>query len=182
FERQVVGDMPERVEEEAGRIVDWIVERNLRLWQDVQGYIDRRKLERHSDELIGDIRGFEYNRQALLDSIERLARQVVDGYNREEEARKIANDVQGTFAATALAEVGAVGIGTVAVALLTGAAADVTGVLLAAALGVGGFYLIPRKRRLAKRQFSERIDQLRAQLHEALERQAHQEIGESAAR
>src|SRR5690606_18905513 len=112
------------------------------------------------------VKGFQYNRQGLLDSIERLARRVVDGYNREEEARKIANEVQGTFAATALAEVGAVGLGTVVVAMLTGAAADVTGVLLAAVLGVGGFYLIPRKRRQAKREFAARIDHLRSQLHE----------------
>ncbi len=182
FERQVIGDMPERVEQEAGRIVDWMVERNLRLWQDVQNYIDRRRLEHHEAGLIGDVKGFQYNRQGLLDSIERLARRVVDGYNREEEARKIANEVQGTFAATALAEVGAVGLGTVVVAMLTGAAADVTGVLLAAVLGVGGFYLIPRKRRQAKREFAARIDHLRSQLHEALEKQTHHEIRESADR
>jgi small GTP-binding protein len=182
FERQVIGDAPQHIEAEAGRVVDWIVERNLKLWQDIQLYIDRRRLDRHEHALIGDIGGFQYNRQALLDSIERLASRVVGTYNREEEARKIANDVQGTFAATALAEIGAVGLGTVIVTLVTGAAADVTGILLAAALGIGGFYLIPRKRRQAKQQFALRIADLRRQLHESLQRQTHEEISASAER
>jgi small GTP-binding protein len=182
FERQVIADTPERIEQEAGKVVDWIVERNLKLWQDIQVYIDRRRLDRHEAGLIGDMGGFEYNRQALLDSIERLASRVVSSYNREEEARKIANDVQGTFAATALAEVGAVGLGTAIITLVTGAAADVTGILLATVLGVGGFYLIPRKRRQAKQQFAARIADLRKQLHESLQRQAHQEITASAER
>jgi small GTP-binding protein len=182
FERQVIGDMPERIDQESGQVVDWIVERNLKLWQDIQGYIDRRRLDRHEHALIGDVGGFQYNRQALLDSIERLASRVVGSYNREEEARKIANEVQGTFAAAALAEIGAIGLGTVIVTLVTGAAADVTGILLATVLGIGGFYIIPRKRRQAKQQFSERVGELRRQLREALERQSNHEIGASADR
>jgi small GTP-binding protein len=182
FAAQVIGDAPDQIEEEAGRVVDWIVERNLKLWQDIQAYIDRRRLDRHRDGLIGEVGGFQYNRQALLDSIERLAGRIVASYNREEEARKIANEVQGTFAATALAEIGAIGLGAAMVALVTGAAADITGILLATVLGVGGFYLIPRKRRQAKKQFSERISTLRQQLHESLEGQAHQEISASADR
>jgi small GTP-binding protein len=182
FAAQVIGDAPERIEEEAGRVVDWIVERNLKLWQDIQAYIDRRRLDRHRAGLIGEVGGFQYNRQALLDSIERLAGRVVASYNREEEARKIANEVQGTFAATALAEIGAIGLGAALVTLVTGAAADITGILLATVLGVGGFYLIPRKRRQAKKQFAERMAGLRQQLHESLEGQAHQEISASADR
>jgi small GTP-binding protein len=182
FERQVIGDTPEQIEEEAAHVVDWIVERNLKLWQDIQRYIDRRRLDRHEHALIGEMGGFQYNRQALLDSIGRLAGRVVGSYNREEEARNIANDVQGTFAATALAEIGAVGLGTVIVTLVTGAAADVTGILLATALGIGGFYLIPRKRRQAKQRFAERIAELRRHLRDSLERQAHQEIRASADR
>src|SRR5690606_32024344 len=61
FERQVIGDTPEKIERVAGDVVDWIVERNLKLWQDVQLHVDRRRLERHSDGLIGDVAGFQYN-------------------------------------------------------------------------------------------------------------------------
>ena len=66
--------------------------------------------------------------------------------------------------------------------LVSGVVWDVTGVLLAAALAVGGFYIIPRKRRQAKRNLERRIDQLRGQLRESLTRQVHQEIADASER
>jgi ABC-type transport system involved in cytochrome bd biosynthesis fused ATPase/permease subunit len=133
--------------------------------------------------MIGEVgQTFNYNRQALLDSIGRLSREVVGSYDREGEARAIANQVQGTFATTALAQVGAIGLGTVVVTMLTGAFADVTGILLATGLAVGGFYVIPRKRRQAKRQFRERIEEMREQLIDSLTRQVHHEIAASTER
>ena len=113
FEREVIGDTPRSLEEEVGRVIDWIVERNLRVWQDISGYIERRQLTRHHEGMIGDVGpSFSYNRQALLDSIGRVSRDVVGGYNREAESRTIANEIQGAFATTALAEAGALGLGT----------------------------------------------------------------------
>ena len=183
FEKEVIGDTPRQIEEEVGTIIDWIVERNLKAWQDIQGFIDRRQLERYREEMVGEVgRSFSYNRQALLGSVGRVAREVVSGYDREAESRAIANQVQGTFATTALSQVGAIGLGTLVATMLTGAAADVTGILLAAVLAVGGFYLIPRRRRQAQKAFSARIAELREQLRSALTRQVHHEIGESTAR
>jgi small GTP-binding protein len=183
FEREVIGDTPAQLEAETGRIIDWIVERNLKAWQDVSGYIDRRQIERHREGMVGEVGGsFTYNRQALLESIGRVARDTVGSYDRDAEARAIANDVQGTFATTALAQAGALGLGTLVVTLLTGAVADVTGLLLATALAIGGFYVIPRKRRQAQRDFSRRIAELRIRLREGLTRQVHLEITQSAER
>jgi len=183
FEREVIGDTPAQVEAETGRVIDWIVERNLKAWQDVSGYIERRQIERHREGIVGEVGGsFTYNRQALLDSIGRVAREVVGSYDRESEARAIANDVQGTFATTALAQAGALGLGTLVVTVLTGAVADVTGLLLATALAVGGFYVIPRKRRQAQKDFANRVAELRLKLREGLTRQVHLEISQSADR
>jgi small GTP-binding protein len=183
FGREVIGDTPAQLEAETGRIIDWIVERNLKAWQDVSGYIDRRQIDRHREGMVGEVGGsFTYNRQALLESIGRVARETVGSYDRDAEARAIANDVQGTFATTALAQAGALGLGTLVVTLLTGAVADVTGLLLATALAIGGFYVIPRKRRQAQREFSRRIAELRTRLREGLTRQVHLEITQSAER
>ena len=107
---------------------------------------------------------------------------MIGSYDREAEARAIANDVQGTFATTALAQVGALGLGTLVVTLLTGAVADVTGLLLASVLAVSGFYLIPRRRRQAQRDFADRITDLRRRLREGLTRQVYLEIAQSAER
>jgi ribosome biogenesis GTPase A len=183
FEREVIADTPRHLEEEVGRVIDWIVERNHRLWQDISSYIERRQLTRHHEGMIGDVGpSFGYNRQALLDSIGRVSREVVGSYNRDSESRAIANEIQGAFATTALAEAGALGLGTIVVTVVTGAAADLTGILLAAALAVGGFYILPRKRRQSERDFQRRIAQLKSSLQEALTRQVHLELEQSSGR
>jgi small GTP-binding protein len=183
FEREVIGETPRQLEEEVGRVIDWIVERNHKLWQDISGYIERRQLTRNHDGIIGNVGPtFGYNRQALLDSIGRVSSEVVGSYNREAESRAIANEIQGAFATTALAEAGALGLGTIVVTLVTGAAADVTGILLAAALAVGGFYVLPRRRRQAQRDFQRRVSQLRTGLRDALTRQVHLELEQSSSR
>jgi small GTP-binding protein len=183
FEREVIADTPQQIEAEVGRIIDWIVERNLQVWQDVNRFVDRRRLAQHQEEMLGEVpTSFSYNRQALLESVGRVSREVVGGYDREAEARAIANEVQGTFATTALAQAGAIGLGTLVVTVVTGAAADVTGILLAAALAVGGFWVIPRKRRQAIKDFQQRVGDLRTRLRDGLTRQVHQEISQSTQR
>jgi small GTP-binding protein len=183
FEREVIGETPREVEDEVGRVIDWIVERNLKLWQDISGYIERRQLTRHREGMIGDVGpSFSYNRQALLDSIGRVAREVVGSYDRDAESRTIANEIQGAFATTALAQAGAIGLGTVVVTMVTGAAADVTGILLATALAIGGFYVLPRKRRQAQRDFQRRINEVKTHLKDALTRQVHLELEQSTGR
>ncbi|MGH7509527.1 MAG: dynamin family protein [Gemmatimonadales bacterium] len=183
FEREVITETPREIEDEVGRVIDWIVERNLKLWQDISGYIERRQLTRHREGMIGDVgSSFGYNRQALLASIGRVSREVLGGYNRDAESRAIANEIQGTFATTALAEAGAIGLGTLVATVVTGAAADLTGILLATVLAVGGFYVIPRKRRQAQREFQRRIAGLGTHLKEVLTRQVHLELEQATTR
>jgi len=183
FEREVVGDTPQQLEAEVGRLIDWIVERNLKVWQDVNQFVDRRRISLHQEGMLGEVpTTFSYNRQALLDSVGRVSREVIGGYDREREAMAIANEVQGTFATTALAEAGAIGLGTLVATVLTGAAADLTGILLAAALAVGGFYVIPRKRRQAQQGFRRRVQEIRTRLKEGLTRQVHHEVTQSTDR
>ena len=183
FEREVVGDTPQQLEAEVGRLIDWIVERNLKVWQDVNQFVDRRRISLHQEGMLGEVpTTFSYNRQALLDSVGRVSREVIGGYDREREAMAIANEVQGTFATTALAEAGAIGLGTLVATVLTGAAADLTGILLAAALAVGWFYVIPRKRRQAQQGFRRRVQEIRTRLKEGLTRQVHHEVTQSTDR
>lgn len=177
FEREVIGETPERIDQEVDRIIDWLVERNQRVWQQVQTYVDRRRLEKYEDRMVGRVGdSFDYNRRALLDSVGRASREVLVAYDRDSEARKIANEVQGTFATAALAEAGAVGMGTLVATVLTGAVADLTGILLATGLAVGGFYVIPRKRRQAKERFAKQVEEMRRDLTRTLTRQVHDEV------
>jgi len=179
FERVVVGDTPRLIDEEVGRVIDWIVERNLKLWQDISAYIERRQINRHREGMIGEVgRGFTYNRQALLDSIGRTSTEVVGSYNREAEARKLAEEVSAASGTTVFAGAG-VGLGVLMTAALTGAAADITGVVLASVLAATGLYVLPARRRQAKADFSKKIAELRVRLDESLTRQVHAAITDS---
>ena len=87
FEREVVGDTPQQLEAEVGRLIDWIVERNLKVWQDVSQFVDRRRLSLHQEGMLGEVpTTFSYNRQALLESVGRVSREVVAS-TTEREAR-----------------------------------------------------------------------------------------------
>jgi hypothetical protein len=85
-------------------------------------------------------------------------------------------DVRDALAATALAEAGAIGLGALVVTLLQGALLDFTGVLTAGVLAVSGLYLIPAKRRQIKRQFHDKIAELREQLLKTMRRQFSTEL------
>ncbi|MBW3571354.1 MAG: dynamin family protein [Gemmatimonadetes bacterium] len=179
FERVVVADTPRLIDEEVGRVIDWIVERNLKLWQDISAYIERRQIHRHREGMIGEVgRGFSYNRQALLDSIGRAAGEAVGGFNREAEARKLAEEVRGASGVTMLAGAG-VGLGVLMTAMLTGAAADITGITLAATLAATGLYVLPARRRQAKAEFQKKVGEVRGRLNEALTRQVHSAVQDS---
>jgi GTP-binding protein EngB required for normal cell division len=183
FEARVIADTPKKIDDEVGKIIDWILERSHRVWSDIQSFIERRRLAEYEDQMMGEVQdSFSYNRQALLNSIGKASTQILATYDTDVESRQIANDVQGTFATTALAEAGAVGLGALVATVLTSAAADITGILLATTLAVGGFYLIPRKRKKAKENLHERIAELRGNLDRSLTRHVHDEVDGSRER
>ncbi len=137
----------------------------------------------HRDGLIGDVGGsFDYNRAALLESVGRTAQQVVSSYDREAEAAALSEDVRNAIAATALAEVGAVGLGALLVAVLHTAALDFTGILAAGMIAVGGLYLLPAKRRQVKREFHNKLTELREQLIATMKRQFGTELDQMLVR
>jgi small GTP-binding protein len=177
FRTEVVGNMDREIDLATQQIIDWLIERNLKLWQDVNTYLDRRQLTRHREEMLGDVgQTFTYNRQALLDSVGRTAERVISSYNREAGAAQLATDVRGTFATTAIAEVGAVGLGALFVIATHGALLDATGILLGTTLAIGGLYIIPAKRRQVKRQFHQKISELRDNLVRSLTKQVNGEV------
>jgi hypothetical protein len=92
------------------------------------------------------------------------------------------DDVLSAFAATALVEAGAVGLGALLAAILPTVALDITGVLTAGLIAVGGLYLIPAKRRQVKNQFHNKIVDLRGQLLDTMRRQFGVELDQMLTR
>jgi len=175
FQTLVIGDTPRRIEQAVQELVDWLVERDLRLWQDITGYLNqRRQAGAGSESLLvrgGALENFNSSRQALLRDVSQKARAVVETYDQRREAEELAQSTRDALTQATLAQVGAVGIGAGLAILIGSAAADVTGILFAVVLGGLGFYIIPARRRQAKIEFRRKIEDLRIRLNGVLQDQ-----------
>lgn len=179
FQQQVVADLPQAIEQKVLELIDWLVNSDLKQWQAVMDYLDKRK-QAYEDLMIGDVGGnFRYDRERLVDSVGKSAQRVVSAYDTSLEAEKIANRAQMSVAETAAAEVGAIGLGALVTALATTAAMDVTGILAASIVAALGFFVIPARRRAAKSEMSERLASLRIQLTNSLDTQFEKELNRS---
>jgi hypothetical protein len=114
-----------------------------------------------------------------MDSVGREAQRIVETYDKAAEARAIGAGAQEAVAASAVLEVGAIGLGALISILATTVAADVTGILLATFIAALGLVIIPARRRLAKNEMRKKIAQLRGQLSETLRTQFEREIARS---
>ncbi len=181
FERDVVGTVPVEIERLVGEMIDWLVASELRQWQVVSEHVNRRRAA-HEDRLAGDGGGFQYDRARLLETVGRAAKDAVDGYDRAREAAALADSVRMAVAGTALAQAGAVGLGTVVTMLASTTAADVTGILAASVLAVVGLLVIPARRARAKSELRDKIAGLRTQLTSALTSQFSRAVDRSLQR
>jgi len=179
FERRVVADTPQRIEARVQELIDWLVDRDLRQWQAVMEYLDKRRAVRHEDVIGTPMEPFEYNRQALLDSVGRAAQEVVASYDKEAEAREIAESVRMAVAGTALMEVGAVGLGTLLTLILSSSVADFTGILAASVVAALGLFVIPARRRRAKADLRAKIEDMKGRLMTTMTAQFEREMERS---
>ncbi|MGQ9600506.1 MAG: dynamin family protein [Anaerolineae bacterium] len=184
FERQVVADTPQQIEREVNALIDWLIGEDLRQWQMTLESLDRHRAKLPRTEwILGPVEGgFDRKRQALLDSVGRAAQQVVMSYDREAEARQLAQSVRDAVASVALLEVSAVGLGTLLIALLHTAMADFTGLLAAGTLAVVGLLIIPARRKRAKNDLQNKLENLRQRLIEAMGQEFERELGRSLQR
>jgi small GTP-binding protein len=182
FESQVLAGVPEEIESRTRALAEWLVEKDMRHWQQVLSYMQRRRAG-STDKLVGEVTtSIDLRRQALLNSVGESAQAVVSSYDAEKESREIGAHVESAVAQTALVEAGAVGLGTVITMAVSAAAIDVTGVILAGVLAVVGFFIIPYKRRQAKEHFNSKIEDLRGRLMKVLDAQFKGEADRSLTR
>ncbi len=178
FEEQVIADTPYRIEQEVHDLVDWMVERNYRQWQAITGYLNQR-VQVHDARIVGHVGGeFDLNRQRLLKSVSRAAREALSSYDKAAEARKLTQSVQTSLAAMGMVQVGALGLGAILLHIFT-RALDPLGVLAAGSVAIAGLFILPARRRAAKRDLEEKIQVLRQELHQALSQQFETELGRS---
>ena len=175
FEKRVLADVPQQIEEQVQRLIDWLVQKDLHEWGQVMSYLQRRRAQ-NLEHLVGEGYGpRETRRRELIDNVGKSVQSIVDSYDRDQEARELAASVEIAVAQTALLEVGAVGLGTLVSIAVLSSAMDITGILAAGTLAVLGFFVIPFKRKQAKDGFKEKMGLLRTNLIDALTKQFNNE-------
>ncbi|HET7478085.1 MAG TPA: dynamin family protein [Rubrobacteraceae bacterium] len=183
FQKEVVGDTEELIDERVQELIDWMVDRNLKQWRGIVEYVNRRREAKYDEHVIGDVGdNFEYNRGQILNSVGKNATNVVRGYDRERESQKLAVSIQGAVAQTAASGAGALGIGALVVTLFTTRFLDVTGIIAAAILAGYGLFVLPNRRRKARAEFREKTGALREKLSEVVRRQFDSELNRSLER
>jgi small GTP-binding protein len=182
FEKRVLADVPQQIEEQVQRLIDWLVSKDLHEWNQVMSYLQRRRAQ-NIDKLVGESAGpREAHRRELIDTVGRSVQTIVETYNRDQEARELASAVEAAVAQTALLEVGAVGLGTIVSIAVLSSSLDITGMLAAGTLAIVGFFVIPFKRRKAKEDFKTKMLALRAKLLDTLTTQFNNESTSAIAR
>ena len=168
FEKKVLTDIPQQIEDQVHRLIDWLVQKDLQEWQRVMTYVQRRKAL-HTEHIVGEgIEPREARRRELIETMGKTVQRIIDSYDQQKEARELAASVETAVAQTALLEVGAVGLGALVTAAVLSSSLDVTGILAAGTLAIVGFFVIPYRRKQAKDKFKEKMISLRTNLLDTL--------------
>jgi hypothetical protein len=183
FEQHVVADAPQEIERKVSELVDWLVDADLRQWQDVTRHLAERRRQ-YRDRIVGesDSGRFLSDRSRLLESVSRESQKAIDSFDRRKEARELADDARNAVAAAAAVSAGGVGLGAIVTIAATTAAADVTGIIMASVIAALGFFILPAKRERAKEQMRRKIAGVRQRLSDALHEQFAKEIHKSGDR
>jgi small GTP-binding protein len=180
FEKTVVADVPQQIEKQVHDVIDWMVASELRQWQAVNEHVSRRRAA-HEGRVVGgsEATGFQYDRARLINTVGRAAQKAVESYDKEREASAMADGVRTAVAGAALAQAGAVSLGTLVTLLASTTAADVTGIIAAGTIAVLGMFVIPSKRAHAKAELRARIEDMRQKLMKDLRSQFEREVDRS---
>jgi hypothetical protein len=182
FEKQVLADVPQKIEEQVQRTIDWLVQKDLHEWQQMMTYLQRRKAL-NINHIVGESGGPRAtHRRELIDTVGKTAQTIVETYDRNQEASELASSVEIAVAQTALLEVGAVGLGALVTAAVLSSALDITGIVAAGTMAILGLFVIPYKRKKAKDQYKEKMVALRAKLIDSLKTQFNNESASAVAR
>ena len=177
YKDTVVKDLAVQIDNKVDDLIEWLVDENYRQWQIVNGKITKR-MAVFKNRILSDSHSKEIQieRKKIISTVKRGAQRVVEKFNRDAEAQQIAEDAQMAVAASAAIEVGALGLGTLVTVLATTASADLTGILLAGLTATLGFFIIPTKKKQARKLFRGKVNAIRDQLSISLKEEITRQI------
>jgi hypothetical protein len=178
FERQVFQGWKGSIDTTIQEAVDWLVKENMKLWNGtVDAFHRRAETDANNDEIIGRVgREFAYNREEVYARMRQNAEQRLSAYDVNIESRRIIDNAMRAVLHSFGLGAGALGLGYLLTTAVSSTAVDVTGLTAATMLLVTSFLILPYKRSKAKEEFRRRIEEMRAQLKESLDRESSTEI------
>ncbi|MCP5097871.1 MAG: GTP-binding protein [Chloroflexi bacterium] len=186
FEEKVVSDTPQQIENRVSELVDWMVEQDLRQWTAVAEHLAKRKAA-DENRVVGQAGPREgtlaYDRQRLVDSIGTATHRAIETFNKDKEAAELSDVARASVISTGLAgAAGAAGLGMAIAGGLHLVFLDVTGIVAGIAFATIGALILPARRRKAKRELEEKLNNLRSKLVSALTEQFDREMRRSTQR
>jgi len=179
FRAEVVQDSPQQVEKVVHRMVDWTVDRNLRLWRAVFSELDAHTARLRASGALappGDTE-FRYNREELFLRLREPVERRLDEFDTEREAREIVTSVKEAVMSAFGVNVLAIGLGGIFIAAFTTAALDFTGVLTATLFAIAGWMIIPARRKHLIKEFEQKIAKLNDDLAALLRAKFEEQLG-----
>lgn len=184
FERDVIADAPQQIEDKVGELIDWMVEQDLRQWTAVADHLQRKR-EQHAGRIVGEGGPREgtlaYDRQRLVDSIGYKTREAVATYDKAAESEKLAASAREAIVNMGLAGGAGIGLGA-AISLMGAAAFDVTGIITGVLGLTVGLLILPNRKRSAKKELGDKLTSLRERVMAGLKQQFQREMQRSARR
>ena len=184
FEKEVVADTPNQIERRVSELIDWMVEQDLRQWTAVSDHLTERQAD-YEGRIVGGKGPREgtlaYDRQRLIDSIGAATSRAVDMYDKEKEAEELAQSARSAVVGTGIAGVG-LGLGVAVAAASHVVFIDYTGITAGIAAATLGLLIIPARKRKAKKEYAEKLAELRTTLMDSLTSQFEREMQRSTRR
>lgn len=178
FEKEVVADLRDRVDEALHRGVDWLMRENIALYEKSVRFLSERvQTEHYKDQVIGrEQTSFDYNREQIFGNMQDGFKKHVSEFDFKGECNRVVDSAYRGLLSFLGVEIGAVAIGTLVATLASTLWWDISGFLLAGAFAVTGFFILPAKKRKAVREFRAKVDILISQFKKTLTQEYDNEI------
>ncbi len=176
FSARVIRDADTQVDLAVSELVDWFLQKNLGLWEDVMTFVNERR-QASETRIMGDIGGrFQYDRENLIRTLRDSAQEVLENYDEQGEARRLADNLQNSVFQSGIGIVSGIGLGAAVLAFVSSTVLDVTGITVGVAIAGLGLFIIPRRRQKAKTELHNKMQQLRDGLEESIGQQFEGEM------
>lgn len=181
FEKEVVSDLKDRVDDVMHSGVDWLMRENIALYEKSLKFLNEKvDTQRYKDQVMskGDT-SFEYNREQIFSAMKDGFQHHVREFDIKGECNRVVNSAYRGLLGFLGVEIGAVGIGVLAATIFSTIWLDVTGFLLAGAVALTGFFILPAKKRQALKEFSKKVEELITEFRKTMTSEFDREIDAS---